>query len=53
MIVYLDASALLKRYVAEHGSREIAEPTARADAVALTTYAPEQGPPKANPQVAY
>ncbi len=34
MIVYLDASALLKRYIAEAGSAEVGELIARADAVA-------------------
>ena len=33
MIVYVDASALVKRYVAERGSRETAELSARADVV--------------------
>ncbi len=36
MIVYLDASALVKRYVAERGSPETAELTARAGAVATS-----------------
>ena len=36
MIVYLDASALVKRYVAERGSRETAELCARADVVATS-----------------
>lgn len=34
MITYLDASALVKRYVAERGSRETAELVARAEIVA-------------------
>ncbi len=33
MILYLDASALVKRYVAEPGSREVAEAIATAEAV--------------------
>jgi len=36
VIVYLDASALVKRYVAERGSRETAELCARADVVATS-----------------
>lgn len=36
MIVYLDASALVKRYVAEQGSRETGELSARADIVATS-----------------
>lgn len=36
MIVYLDASALVKRYVAERGSRETADLCARADVVATS-----------------
>jgi uncharacterized protein len=36
VIVYLDASALVKRYVAERGSRETAELSARADVVATS-----------------
>ena len=36
MIVYMDASALVKRYVAERGSRETAELSARADVVATS-----------------
>lgn len=36
MILYLDASALVKRYVAERGSRETAELSARADVVATS-----------------
>ena len=36
MIVYLDASALVKRYVAERGSRETRELSARADIVATS-----------------
>jgi uncharacterized protein len=34
--VYLDASALVKRYVAEHGSREMRELTSSADVVATS-----------------
>ena len=36
MIVYLDASALVKLYVAERGSKETAELTARAEVVATS-----------------
>jgi uncharacterized protein len=36
VIVYLDASALVKRYVAERGSRETGELSARADVVATS-----------------
>ena len=36
MIVYLDASALVKRYVAERGTRETAALTADADLVATS-----------------
>ena len=36
MIVYLDASALVTRYVAERGSRETGELSARADVVATS-----------------
>ena len=36
MIVYLDASALVKRYVAERGSREMGELSGRADVVATS-----------------
>ena len=36
MIVYIDASALVKRYVAEHGSSEVIELTAEADIVATS-----------------
>lgn len=36
MIVYLDASALVKRYVAETGSREVAALTATAEALATS-----------------
>ena len=36
MIVYLDASALVKRYVTERGSRETAELSAKADVVATS-----------------
>ena len=36
MIVYLDASALVKRYVAERGSRETVELTARAEVAATS-----------------
>ena len=36
MIVYLDASALVKRYVAERGSRETADLCAKADIVATS-----------------
>ena len=36
MIVYLDASALVKRYVAERGSRETADLCAGADIVATS-----------------
>ena len=36
MIVYLDASALVKRYVAERGSRETSELSAKADVVATS-----------------
>lgn len=36
MIVYLDASALVKRYVAERGSREVIEPTTAAEIVATS-----------------
>lgn len=36
MIVYLDASALVKRYVAERGSRETGDLTASADVVATS-----------------
>lgn len=36
MIVYLDASALVKRYVAERGSRETVELSAGADVVATS-----------------
>ena len=36
MIAYLDASALVKRYVAERGSRETADLCARADVVATS-----------------
>ena len=36
MIVYLDASALVKRYVAERGSRETGALSARADVVATS-----------------
>lgn len=36
MIVYLDASALVKRYVAERGSRETGELSAGADVVATS-----------------
>lgn len=33
MILYLDASALVKRYVAEKGSREVSEAIAEAEMV--------------------
>ena len=33
MILYLDASALVKRYVAEQGSREVSEAIAKADMI--------------------
>ena len=36
MIVYLDASALVKRYVAERGSRETGELSSSADVVATS-----------------
>ena len=36
MIAYLDASALVKRYVSERGSRETGELTAHAEAVATS-----------------
>jgi predicted nucleic acid-binding protein len=36
VIVYLDASALVKRYVTERGSRETGELSARADVVATS-----------------
>ncbi len=36
MILYLDASALVKRYVAERGSKEVIELTAAADIVATS-----------------
>lgn len=36
MIAYLDASAFVKRYVAERGSRETVELTARAEVVATS-----------------
>ena len=36
MTVYLDASALVKRYVAERGSKEIIELTERAEVVATS-----------------
>ena len=36
MIVYLDASALVKRYVTERGSRETGELSAKADVVATS-----------------
>ena len=36
MIVYLDASALVKRYVAERGSRETGALSAKADVVATS-----------------
>ena len=36
MIVYLDASALVKRYVAERGSRETGDLSASADVVATS-----------------
>lgn len=36
MIVYLDASALVKLYVAERGSKQTAELTARAEVVATS-----------------
>ena len=36
MIIYLDASALVKRYVAERGSREVIELTAAAEIVATS-----------------
>ena len=36
MILYLDASALVKRYVAERGSREVIELTAAADIAATS-----------------
>lgn len=36
MIAYLDASALVKRYVVERGSRETVELTARAEIVATS-----------------
>lgn len=36
MILYLDASALVKRYVAERGSREVIELTAAAEVVATS-----------------
>lgn len=36
MIVYLDASALVKRYVAERGSRETGTLSAKADVVATS-----------------
>lgn len=36
MIVYLDASALVKRYVAERGSREVIELTTAAEIVATS-----------------
>ncbi|MGH8247016.1 MAG: type II toxin-antitoxin system VapC family toxin [Gammaproteobacteria bacterium] len=36
MIVYLDASALVKRYVAEHGSNDVIELTSRAGIVATS-----------------
>lgn len=36
MIVYIDASALVKRYVAERGSNEVADLTAKADIVATS-----------------
>lgn len=36
MIIYLDASALVKRYVAERGSREVIGFTAASDAIATS-----------------
>ncbi len=36
MIVYIDASALVKRYVAEQGSQEVIQLTAKAEIVATT-----------------
>ena len=36
MIIYLDASALVKRYVAERGSKEVIELTAAAEIVATS-----------------
>jgi predicted nucleic acid-binding protein len=36
VIVYLDASALVKRYVTERASRETGEPSAKADVVATS-----------------
>ena len=36
MIVYIDASALVKRYVAERGSRGVTDLTATSDIVATT-----------------
>ena len=33
MILYLDASALVKRYVAEPGSAEVSEAISRAEAI--------------------
>jgi len=36
VIVYIDASALVKRYVAERGSREVTDLTATSDIVATT-----------------
>jgi predicted nucleic acid-binding protein len=36
LIVYIDASALVKRYVAERGSHEVADLTAKADIVATS-----------------
>ena len=36
MILYLDASALVKRYVAERGSREVSELSAAAEIVATS-----------------
>lgn len=36
MILYIDASALVKRYVMEHGSNEVIELTAKADIVATS-----------------
>ncbi len=36
MILYLDSSALVKRYIAERGSKNTAELTARAELVATS-----------------
>jgi predicted nucleic acid-binding protein len=36
VIIYLDASALVKRYVAERGSKEVIELTAAAEIVATS-----------------